>query len=419
MMSILLMALTFLMWILVNFNQASETWMLLSLLMAISFRYIMLKNKGVFLSRDPLMIITVLPSIALVLYAAMFSLIEVKSYLDVASQDKNLALYDGCNFLFAMLTGGAIHLALSRDRGRGDSAVAVGLFNKKLLLLFAWAPLVVAFFCYFVFFYGKDYVAVHSNVPILANVLLKTIYFSYPAAYFIASSCSFSEDKRERQVLMLLAGHIIVFSFFYMLRSPAVFFSLMVLFFIGHKMKFKTAVIAAIIAPLALTAIALVRDPTLQDSGLEQSILKLVVTFGDFVDALRFSREYVSANGHGWGLNMLGSFFGFSEPVANLYAKSINEDYFESGGGFGFFILADVFVNFGLILGVVFSIVFGYLLSKLAKANYGTAAGYISCVLFASALSLTRNDFGSTLRGVFYCLIAFLIVRMLTARRVI
>lgn len=281
----------------------------------------------------------------------------------------------------------------------------------------AWAPLWVALICYLFFFSGREYVEIHSNTSIFANILLKTIYLSYAATFMIARMQSVQMARRRRHILMLFAGHVVVFAFIYKLRSPAIFFALMTLFLVGHSISKKVLVLSAVIAPLALSSIALARDPSLMDGmDLNQSIFSLIVTFGEFVDALRFAAEYVSSSGVLWGWGIVGSLFGLAEPLANIYAKSISEAYFDSGGGFGFFILADIYANFGLFLGVAFSMVLGYLMSKLAVAKFGSTVSFISCIVFSSALALTRNDFGSTMRGVFYCYFAFLLVQFMVKR---
>lgn len=408
--------LTMVIWAVAAIGQAPIPWLLAGILISIAFRYYAVKNRKELPSRDPLLLIALFPSIALTLYAAMFSIIDVKSYLESNDQGQYAALLIGSNFIFAMLLGGALQLLLRNSSNARPKSVSASPSYSRAVLLFAWIPIAIATLCYFIFFAGKEYVEIHSNVPILANILLKTIYLSYAATFLIASSESIAEFKRKRHVLMLLVGHIFVFAILFKLRSPAIFFAFMTLFLIGYTISKKIIVIAAATAPLALSAIALARDPSLIDTSLEQSIVILVVTFGEFVDALRFAEDYVASSGPLWGVGIIGSFLGTTEPLANIYAKSISEDYFDSGGGFGFFMLADIFANFGLIAGTFFSIGFGYFLSKMGSSKFGTTTSFISCILFASALALTRNDFGSTLRGVFYCIFAFILVQALTRR---
>lgn len=416
--SIAVLAATIFLWSVSVMAEVPASWMLGGLLISIGLRYEAIKNKRYIPSRDPLLIISMVPSFALILYAAMFSVIEVKSYLETSTYEQLVALRVGCNYIFAMLSGGALHLVISR-RGGGMQATTTSyrVFNQHLMLLVAWVPIGIAAICYFIYFSGREYVEIHSNVPVIAGILLKMIYLSYPATFFVASSDQIQERKRNRHVAMLFVGHVLVFAVLYMLRSPAIFFSLMVFFLIGHNIPKKVIAIAAFTAPVALSAIALVRDPSLLDGRVDQSVLKLVVTFGDFVDALRFAVDFAASKGLLWGGGILGSLFGFSEPLANLYAKSINEDYFESGGGFGFFILADIFANFGLYFGVLFLTILGFLLSRLATSKFGTTSSYVSCIIFASSVALTRNDLGSTLRGIVYCIFAFLLVQVLTRKQ--
>lgn len=407
---------TMMIWAIAGMGHASIPWLLAGVMISIICRYHAVKIQMRLPSRDPLLLIALFPSVALILYAAMFSIIDVKLYLESDRKSQYTSLFIGSNYIFAMLLGGAIQL-LRRKRSNSKSKLIIGSqFNSRAVLLIAWIPLGIATLTYFMFFAGKEYVEIHSNVPALANIMLKTIYLSYAATFFIASSGSVTQFKKKWHVLMLLAGHIFVFALLFKLRSPAVFFGFMTLFLVGYTISNKNIIIIAATAPLVLSIIAMVRDPSLIDRGVEQVVVMLVMSFGDFVDALRFAGDYVATSGPLWGGGIIGSFLGTTEPLANIYAKSISEDYFNSGGGFGFFILADIYANFGFVAGVLFSIFVGYFLSKIGSSKFGTIFSFVSCIMFASSLALTRNDFGSTLRGIFYCIIAFFLVQALTRR---
>lgn len=410
--------LTLAIWALALLGNASAAWLIAGLAACLGLRIRLLRQQQLYISRDPMLLAVLLPAIALALYAAMFSIIEVKTYLDSDDQEQYSVLWIGCNFLYAMLVGGAWQLVVYGKRTEVTiSPPTPRPQGISTLLLFAWGPLLIAAACYFSFFAGKEYVEIHSNPSIAANILLKTIYFSYAATFLIARAQFISDSIRKKHILFILVGHIVVFAILYKLRSPAVFFLLFSLFLVGHSIPKQIIWVAGLAMPWALALIALARDPSLLEKGPGLAIVTLVITFGDFVDAMRFSADYIASSGPLWGMGMLGSLAGFSEPLANLYAKSISEDYFDSGGGFGFFILADIYANFGTIFGVAFSIAFGYFLSRLTTSKFGTTGSYLSGILFSSAIALTRNDFGSTLRGFIYCLLAYGLLQIIVRQK--
>ncbi|WP_298128390.1 hypothetical protein [Ferrovum sp.] len=410
--------LTLLIWTVTAISSASSTWVLTGVYVSLALRYYSVKSKQQFPSRDPLLLVALIPSISLTLYALMFSVIEVNQYIDSDEQGRHDALFVGGNFVYALLSGGAIHLMARKKRMRVNYVDTIHMYSFRYIILAAWIPLGISMACYLLFFSGRDYVEIHSSHSFVAGMLLKSIYFSYAAAFLIVTNYKISESSRVRNILMLLAGHVVVFGLIYKLRSPAIFFALLSFFLVGRYMPRKVIIMVLGFAPFLLSAVAIARDPSLMvDKTFSLAVFAQIITFGEFVDALRFSIDYVASSGPMWGSGMIGSLLGISEPLANVYAKSISKDYFDSGGGFGFFILGDIYANFGFIFGIVFLIFLGYQLSKLATSRFGSTASFISCVIFASAVALTRNDFGSTLRGVFYCLLTLLILKLMTGYR--
>lgn len=404
---------TVLCWGLSLVARASIAIILVGICFSIGLRYYSFKGQRGLPTRDTLFLIALFPTISLLLYQVMFYVTDVKSYLDSDINSRYEVQLIGCNYIYAMLTGGAIHLISGGVKNKSEINKEKSLFRLSNLLFLSWFPLGVWVVIYFVSFYGREYVEIHNNTSVVVKALQKTIYLSYPSAFLIARLKSISDEKRRRHLWLLMVGHVFVFALLYKLRSPAIFYCLLTVFFIGHTIPKKNILLAAIAVPFVLSAIAIVRDPSLLEKSLALTLLALILSFGDFVDALLFAHDYLVQNGPQWGVGMLGGLLGFTEPLANIYAKSISENFFDSGGGYGFFILADIYVNFGVMVGIIFSGVIGYILSRLATARFGSFASFVSGTIFASTLALTRNDFGSTLREVVYCIVAFALLKIL------
>jgi hypothetical protein len=112
-----------------------------------------------------------------------------------------------------------------------------------------------------------------------------------------------------------------------------------------------------------------------------------------------------------WGAGIAGSFLGVTEPMANTYAKMISQDYFDEGGGFGFFMLADLVINFGAIGAAIVLFLVGLVLVRQHYSNGLMSRHVLLPVLFANSFALVRNDIGSTFRGVVYIMLSVMLIR--------
>lgn len=167
----------------------------------------------------------------------------------------------------------------------------------------------------------------------------------------------------------------------------------------------------SVLVVLALSGVALVRDISLVDGGVGAGLLSMVIGLGEQANSMIFANNYIIENSPLWGMGLVQSFFGLAEPMVNEYSRSISPEYFAAGGGYGFFILADLVLNFGWAFSILAMFLFGYALMSVSRDRKGFFAVVLIAVVYANAFTLVRNDFGTTFRASAYTLVCVFLIK--------
>jgi len=345
-------------------------------------------------------------------YRVMFDITEVQPYIDTASVARRDPVYYGATLTHLLVIGACFGTILSK-RPRGwipgiPSQHSVIAFDY--LRVVAWFPLILNLFVYFFVFRQLEYVEVHTLARGPIGFLLKTIYLTYGAIILIATG-GYDQEKAYKLVKKLAVGYLIAYGVLFQVRSPILFVLLIFVYFYGRRFPIGALMLFALSAIFTFAAIGLIRDPFAMENGAAIGVFSSVLGLGEFTDTLRFALEETNSKAPMWGGGILGSFLGTSEPVANVYARMIAPEYFEEGGGFGFFLLADFVFNFGRAGAGLAIFVVGYWMAKLHGSGKGAWTYVFLPVLFGNLFALARNDFGSTFRGIVYVMLAVAVIK--------
>jgi len=356
--------------------------------------------------------------VVLGIYRIMF---DVRPFIpfyidDNLDSTKSVIIFGG--FLVQMLILGAYCGLMNYKRSRfkvnitSDVKPAVASYTPplNLLIIIAWVPLIANLILYFLVFKGVGYVDIH----VLAHGPLRIIMFSIFLTYgsmIIMGSDSYSKDRTFKINLWLLLGFIVIYGVLLQLRSPLLACLLLVVYIYGHKVSSALILLLLIVSVVLFAIMGLVRDPSLAVDGIIVGTISSVLGLGELADTLRYVLEQYGTKYPLWGAGISGSFFGTLEPMANLYAEEMAPDFFRTGGGFGFFFLADLVGNFGKIGAPIFLFMIGGIFSRLFYSKSGMLPYVLLSAVFSNLFGITRNDLGSTMKGVVYTIISVLIIK--------
>lgn len=343
-------------------------------------------------------------------YRVMFELTEVQSYIDDTAVVRADPVFIGATLIQLLLLGAFIGTFVNRPSLSGLSQPFTRI-DPVFLEVIAWIPIFINIAAYVLVFRSLDYVEVHTASRGAGGLFLKSIYITYGAMILLALSDNCAQ-RSYSSVKRITVGCFLAFGLLFQLRSPLLFALLIFAYFYGHKFRFLTLVLAGVGAVVGFAVIGIVRDPnSLSDGTAMARVLTPVLGLGEFVDTLRFAINYVNNGSSLFGSGIIGSFLGTAEPVANVYARMIAPDYFDEGGGFGFFFLADLVINFGEAGACAVIVAMGYAIAYIYARHGYSNRSLILPILYANVFAFVRNDFGSTFRGVLYVLIAVAFIR--------
>lgn len=368
-------------------------------------------QQGIWFNQNPALLLTVFAFVIMFFYLVMFDWIEVQPYLDVDDESRSFVVRSGTMLLYSLMLGAflalSVRVSYSKLKMRGSLSSPRQI---RALFVIAWIPLFLNSVIYFIGYAGRDYVEVHAGGGLL-QFMLKSIYFSFGAVLLLCASAG-PDEKIKFRLALLTIGYIFVYGLFFKLRSPLIFYLLVLFFFFGRQLSFKKLFLIFGIGIVFLLGVALLRDATLVDADDPLKAFNMLANLGDFADTLNFAREYLHTHGPLLGQSIFGGIFGYGNSLGNEYARDVSVEYFDSGGGFGFFMFSEIAINFGFYGGMFVLGILGFFLIWLHRYRDRKLIIIFMAVTFASVLALVRNDIGSTFRGVLYTLVAAGVVQI-------
>lgn len=372
-------------------------------------------KRGIPYTENAALIFASLSYFFILMYHIMFvAIVPLPFLLKATLTERYEATLLSLYFVNALILGGLLSVFFSppRERYRGFKVgQSIYLSGKVIRQLFciAWIPVVLSVIAYLAYFRTQPYVALHIDGGGVWGYGLKFIYVSC-AIICVVGLLEDDITKYKWKLILLTFALIFVYGYLYKLRSPLMYYLLLLLFVYGRRLRLRSLILIGAIGVISLAGIALIRDASLAESGVGTGLLDMIVGLGGQVDSMIFAKHYIDSNGIMGGMGFLNSFFGFAESMTNEYAKSIDLDYFNAGGGFGFFITSDFLLNFGVSFGLLAMLLFGYLLTSIRRSQSGFFHVAFLATVYAGAFVLIRNDFGSTFRASMYTFTSIVLV---------
>ena len=361
-----------------------------------------IKKKNVIPHCDFIFILSSIISYIIIAYIAMFYCMDVPPIFDIPILEKEEVIFDASIINIGFILGGIIRaFSMRKVTINNNSKKITKKINFNILSTLIIISIILILFDYYLYFKGMDYAYFHSQDHDLPHLLLSFYYVICAATIILVLGNSAS---KKVIFIIIISSMLVLFTYGYLfeVRNPLLGYFLIILCLFGDKLSFRYFIYTLLTLILILAIIPLNRDSELSANGNFQGLIDMLLGVGQQVNSINFSNKYVKYEGITYGLSFLKNLIGSGTPSSSLYTISISPEYFQAGGGYGFFLPSDLIINFGLYGAFIFAIFFGYIFGSFnfKRNSYLTNLAYI-CV-FSATFTIIRNDFGTSLRGPIY-----------------
>ncbi len=342
------------------------------------------------------------------MYRLMFQFETVQAYISQNTETQNYVIFLGGLLITIFVIGS--RLAILPIKNSSNAYVLI-INNRQVdfLAFLVFAPLVAMILMYFFRFNGSNYVDLYTSSDFAFSLIMKSKFISYSSMILLAISSEYDKKSFSVYKLALLLSTI-VYGLLYGLRSPLLVYFLLFIYFYRTRINIMLFVFGILGTVVGFAFIGALRSNFGIDHNLLLSLVEPMLGLGEYVDTMVYALEIIEKESLSYGVSILTSFLGLSDPIANQYAMYIAPDYFEQGGGFGFFMLSEMLINFGVIGSFLVLFYMGYFFTRNFNQNSGLFLAVFKPMFFANVFSLIRNDIGTTFRGVVYTTLCALII---------
>lgn len=270
-------------------------------------------------------------------------------------------------------------------------------------------PVIANYILFILVFRGSDYVSIHQAGQSSIKYLMFTIFFTYAALLILLRNYESYTVKQRKLIIVLILLTIVLYGFFYNTRSNILVILLYLLYFFRHKISVLSTLIASFVSILLFITITIIRGAGTNTSFYNAFIFN-IVGMGGFTDMMAYSKQYVDNYGLLFGSSYLLGLFDPSYKLANWYAEESAFDFYSSGGGFGFYYLAELLVNFGYLGSLFAAFCLSFILFKISIRQNRFIKDIIAPSLLGYIIPLIRNDWSAAIKGPFYVILSVCIL---------
>ena len=361
------------------------------------------------INRNTAIIFSLLLLYSLVSYYYIVELTDHQSYI---TNDDNIRLgiiHYGFLMCNSLLLGSAFGIFFYSNNKINLNFEAIFLIkkNENVILILAWIPIVINLILYLFFFSGREYVFVHVSGAGFLGKLMNTKFLTFGAILLLSINDVFCK-RYYRSVFFLFCGIVVVFGLFMNVRSTVLISFMLLIYYYKNKIGNLRLSLSAFAMFFLFVLIGYIRDPSF--SNFLNTIYNSFFSIGEFPEVLRFVMDDFGSNNFKFGGHIFGTFFGFSEPIANIYTKHVSIEYFYEGGGFGSYIIAEFLFSFGWYGAILAFFIFGIFISRIMFPFKWKPLNALNPMVFAFSFPLLRNDFGVTARAILYSIISMILL---------
>jgi oligosaccharide repeat unit polymerase len=405
---------------------AFPQWALPASLAAFVFTWRVSSKSGLIAIRSPALIFAGISVLLLVAYQiAVYVLLggsgteEGAFSLPVFLPDRaSQAIQATAICVLSMLLGSFFALTtVTRATPPEISIKAASTHYLRFYALLAAVPLLANIVLYVLVFARQTYIDIHVAGFGPLKYVLFSVYLSFGATLLmLLISVSTRLRKAQRYVVAaVLLLWLITYGALYGTRSSL--FMLLMLYLYVYSAKLRRSLIAllAIVASLLFLVMALFRQDAFVQPGLP-ALLSELLGLGGFVDNVAYALNTVAEQGVAYGATYLRVLWDISYSPGDAYSYEFAPQFAEQGGGFGFFYVAELILNFGTTGAAMVCGIAGYLLTRLALSTNPKLYWIVNPAIVATSFPLMRNEFSTSGKSLLYVLlgtgVAYVIARI-------
>jgi hypothetical protein len=280
--------------------------------------------------------------------------------------------------------------------------VAAGLF-----------PLLMNLALYYLQFRGRDYVEIHRAALGSGKYILFFTFLTHSAFIRLFSSWATLDTKVKHATVIIASLFVYIYIELMPLRTGLFMFAMYAFYFFGGRILLWKKISAVLIILLLFSWMAIHRgnsDDFLKDKGIAVATVD-AMSFGLLmIRMVPWSFEQLAREGPAWGATSFWDLTHSEKAPGVRYVREIAPEYADAGGGFGFFYVAELLLNFGYLGGLCVAFVLGVMMQMLSTSVHRWTACTAAPAFLAVSFPLTRNDITMTLKIPIYLMIGCMVL---------
>ncbi|HEV2484088.1 MAG TPA: O-antigen polysaccharide polymerase Wzy [Terracidiphilus sp.] len=282
-----------------------------------------------------------------------------------------------------------------------------------IYLCAAYVPLLLNLVLYNSSLRGLEYVDVQKANLGPEKYILLLVLVTHAAFMRLLAAWNYLGRNSRLALTAAMGLFLYIYIFLMPLRTNLFIFGMYVFYFFGRLIswRLKAALIAGGIILFSWMALhRSVAWDNLRGMGFAQVTVSSLSFGTGMVDMVPWSNEQVQHQGATWGASYLMGLVSAKYEPSVRYVRDKAPQYAEEGGGFGFFYIAELLLNFGYLGGLAAAGLLGMALQKLSTTPSALVRSTVLPALLAASFPLIRNDFLTTLKEPMYMVISCLIL---------
>jgi hypothetical protein len=337
----------------------------------------------------------------------LWSVLLTIAHLDAseANDTRNWAMQYIGMAIDAMVLGACIVKLRHWDTRKPEPVLRNVALYPSIYLTAAFVPLLLNVILYYFSLRGQGYIAIYVAVQGPSKYVIFLIVITHAA--FMRLFGGWRSLGRNSRLTLVAAVCLFLYIYVFLMpmRANLFIFGMYSFYFLGKGIRWplKAALLTGSIVLFSWIAIHRgSADDALNEMGFVEATVS-AMSFGNLmVDMVPWAYDEVRSHGTTWGLTSLSELVTTKYSPGNRFAQDKAPLYFENGGGYGFFYIAEFLLNFGYWGGLLSVCILGMALQKISITESVMVRLTVLPALLGGAFSLMRNDVLSTLKGPIY-----------------
>jgi oligosaccharide repeat unit polymerase len=313
----------------------------------------------------------------------------------------------------AMVLGACLVTWRSRNLDKPPAAWSSPLHCPWIYVIAAFVPLLLNLALYYLNMRGLEYVDIQKANLGPEKYILFLVIITHAAFMRLASGWKYLGRNSRRASVAAVCLFLYIYVFLMPMRTNLLIFGVYSFYFLERLIHWRLKVGLLVSGIVLFSWMAVHRgeagDP-LKEMGFTQATVSALSFGTGMVDMVPWAYEEVRSHGVPWGTTYLLGLVSPKYEPSIRYVQDTAPVIADEGGGFGFFYVAELLLNFGYLGGLLGACLLGMALQKLSNMPSEVVRSTILPALLAASFSLIRNDFLTTLKEPLYIVVSCFIL---------